>query len=63
MKNDTIIYLPAGDDATADRWDVVAAALRAAGVTDIRPAPMPSLAFQPRHARLTAPVLVSSAEV
>lgn len=59
MKKDTIVYLPMPDD-TSDRWNVVAAALRAAGIHDLRPAPMPSLAFQPRHAR---PVLLTSQEV
>lgn len=58
-KQNTIIYLPGGLDAT-DRWAVVAAALKAAGVHDIRPAPLPAQAFQPRHAR---PVLLSSREV
>jgi hypothetical protein len=59
----TVIYIPAGDDATAERWDIVAAALRAAGIRDIRPAPMQAQSFKPRHARRTAPVLLSSAEV
>lgn len=59
MKKNTTIYLPLYDDAT-DRWAMVAAALRAAGISDLRPAPMPTQQFQPRHTR---PVLLSSAEV
>jgi hypothetical protein len=58
-QNQTIVYLPAGPDVN-DRWDIVAAALRAAGITDIRPAPMPSQQYTPRHAR---PVLLCSVEV
>lgn len=46
----TPIYIPAGPDAS-ERWDIVAAALRSAGYTDLRPAPMPSQAYTPRHAR------------
>ena len=59
MKTNTTIYLPLDEDAT-DRWVMVAAALRAAGITDLRPAPMPAQRFQPHHAR---PVLLSSTEV
>jgi hypothetical protein len=58
-QNNTIIYLPSGPDAS-ERWDMVAAALRAAGVRDIRPAPMLVQTFQPRHVR---PVLLSSVEI
>ena len=58
-QNNTIIYLPIGPDAN-ERWEIVAAALRAAGIRDIRPAPMPSQQYTPRHAR---PVLLSSVEV
>lgn len=58
-KQNTVIYLPLDEDAT-DRWAMVAAALRAAGITDLRPAPMPAQRFQPRLAR---PVLLASAEV
>jgi hypothetical protein len=55
------IYVPQPDNASdADRWEIVAASLRAAGVRDIRPAPMPAQNFLPKHAR---PVLLSSAEV
>jgi hypothetical protein len=50
MKSDTVVYIPSDDDAS-DRWLIVAAALRAAGYRNLRPAPMPSLAFQPRHRR------------
>jgi hypothetical protein len=60
VKQNTTIYLPAGDDATMERWLVVAAALRAAGIRDIRPAPMPAQTYQPRHAR---PALISSVEI
>jgi hypothetical protein len=59
-KQNITIYLPAGDDATMERWQVVAAALRAAGITDIRPAPMPSQQFLPQHAR---PVQICSREI
>jgi hypothetical protein len=58
MKN-TVIYLPTGPDAS-EHWNIVAAALRAVGVTDIRPAPMPAQSFQPRHAR---PQHITSAEI
>lgn len=55
----TVVYLPQHDDAN-DRWEMVAASLRAAGITDIRPAPMPAQNFQPRLAR---PLVLSSVEV
>jgi hypothetical protein len=55
----TTIYLPLDEDAS-DRWAMVAAALRAAGITDLRPAPMSAQSYTPRHAR---PVLLSSVEV
>jgi hypothetical protein len=55
----TVIYLPTGIDAN-ERWEMVAASLRAAGITDLRPAPMPAQNYTPRHAR---PVLLSSVEV
>lgn len=58
-KQNTVIYLPLDEDAT-DPWQMVAAALRAAGITDLRPAPMPAQQFKPKHAR---PVLLSSVEV
>jgi hypothetical protein len=58
-QNNTIIYLPTGPDVN-DRWEVVAAALRAAGIRDIRPAPMPCQQCTPRLAR---PVLLSSVEI
>ena len=56
----TVIYLPKGVDAN-ERWETVEGALRAAGITDIRPAPMPAQTFVPRQLR--AQVLLSSAEV
>lgn len=59
MKTNTTIYLPLDEDAN-ERWQVVAASLRAAGITDIRPAPMPAQQYQPRHAR---PILLASVEV
>jgi hypothetical protein len=58
LKN-AVIYLPSGPDVQ-DRWEIIAASLRAAGVTDVRPAPMPAQSFQPRHAR---PQYVTSAEI
>jgi hypothetical protein len=61
-QNNTIIYLSSSPD-TSERWDIVAAALRTAGIRDIRPAPMPSLAFTPRHARQSLPLMLCSAEV
>jgi hypothetical protein len=39
-QNNTIIYLPTGPNAS-ERWEIVAAALRMAGIRDIRPAPIP----------------------
>jgi hypothetical protein len=60
LMNTATIYVPASEDTSDERWDIVAAALRAAGVVDIRRPPPPAQAFQPRHAR---PVLLSSAEV
>jgi|1185.fasta_scaffold2062181_2 hypothetical protein len=62
-QNNTIIYLPEGNDATIDRWQVVAAALRAAGITDLRPAPMPAQQFRPKHLRSASPSLICSAEI
>jgi hypothetical protein len=59
MQNATI-YVPTAADTSDDRWDMVAAALRAAGVKDIRPAPMPAQSFKPRHAR---PAFIASQEV
>jgi hypothetical protein len=61
MKTCTI-YVPAAEDTSDERWDIVAAALRAAGVTDIRRPPMPVQNFTPRQMR-SAPVLLCSAEV
>jgi hypothetical protein len=56
-----VIYIPQPGDATqAERWDIVAASLRAAGVTDIRPAPMPAQTYVPRQLRS---VMLSSAEI
>lgn len=59
MKN-TVVYIPSDTDATEDRWAVVAASLRAAGVVDIRPAPMPAQNYVPRHLRSP---LICSAEI
>lgn len=55
----SVIYLPSGPDAS-ERWEVVAAALRAAGISDIRPAPMPAQTYTPRMKR---PTFISSMEV
>lgn len=55
----TIVYLP-HDGSASDRWATVAAALRAAGICDIRPAPMPAQQFQPRASR---PALLRRVEV
>jgi hypothetical protein len=60
VKNDTTIYLPLGFDAST-RWAIVANALREAGISDIRPAPIPSRPSQPPVP--TAPVIVSSVEI
>jgi hypothetical protein len=54
----TTIYLPVGIDANT-RWSIVANALRAAGITDIRPAPMPSRPVR----KIQAPTLISTMEV
>jgi hypothetical protein len=59
MKN-AIIYVPTVEDTSDDRWDIVAASLRAAGVVDIRPAPMPTQNYVPRQLR---PLMLSSAEI
>lgn len=45
------VYLPSGNDTTEDKWAMVGASLRAAGYTDIRPAPPASLSYLPRHCR------------
>jgi hypothetical protein len=58
----TIIYIPTVEDTSDDRWNIVAASLRAAGVKDIRPAPMPAQSYIPRHAR-PVQLLLSSVEV
>jgi hypothetical protein len=55
----TVVYLPMDED-TSDRWAMTAAALRAAGITDLRPAPPQSLSFKPKHAR---PSFISTMEV
>jgi hypothetical protein len=60
LKN-SVVYVPSDTDATEDRWAVVAASLRAAGVVDIRPAPMPAQNFKPRHLR--SPLMLSSVEI
>lgn len=58
MKKNTAIYIPAGLDAN-DRWTIVANALRAAGISDIRPAPMPSKPIR----KMSASLLLSTLEV
>lgn len=58
----TIVYIPRGIDCN-ERWEAVEDALRVAGISDIRPAPMPAQQFQPRHARQSLPVMLCSAEV
>lgn len=55
-----VVYVPTSDDTSDERWEVVAAALRAAGVVDIRRPPPPAHSFQPRHAR---PEIISTMEV
>jgi hypothetical protein len=62
-KQNAIIYLPSSEDTSDERWDIVANALREAGISDIRPAPMPSMAYQPRQRRQRLSVLLCSAEV
>lgn len=51
----TPIYVPTGESLSCrdnwNRWEVVRGALEDEGWTDIRPAPMPSLAYVPRHLR------------
>ena len=59
MKN-AVIYVPIAEDANDLRWDIIAASLRAAGVQDIRPAPMPAQNYVPRQLRTP---LISSLEV
>jgi hypothetical protein len=59
-KQNTVIYLPTGDDAS-ERWIIVREALEEAGISDIRPAPMPCQQYMPRQLR--APVIVRSVEV
>ncbi|GEO42812.1 hypothetical protein SAE02_69600 [Skermanella aerolata] len=59
MKKNAVIYLPPDEDAT-DLWQVVTAALRSAGITYPRSAPMPAQPFKPKH---VLPVLLSSEEV
>jgi hypothetical protein len=54
------VYIPAAETANDVRWDIVAAALRAAGVTDIRRPSPPVQNFHPRHAR---PAIISTMEV
>lgn len=63
-RHDTVIYIPKAEGIDADeRWYIVAASLKAAGFTNVHPAPMPSQRFQPRHARTPMPILISCAEV
>lgn len=63
-RHDTVIYVPCQEGIDADeRWDIVAANLRAAGFTNVLPAPMPSQRFQPRHARQPMPIMICKAEV
>jgi hypothetical protein len=54
----TTIYLPLGLDAN-DRWEIVAAALRSVGITDLRPAPMPTSPVR----KMPTPALISTMEV
>jgi hypothetical protein len=61
-KQNTVIYLPHGIDAN-ERWEAVEDALRAAGITDIRSAPMPCQQYAPRQMRSARPVLLCSVEV
>jgi hypothetical protein len=37
--------------APSETWEIVQGALEDVGLSDIRPAPVQSLAFKPRHAR------------
>lgn len=60
MKTCTV-YVPQPENAIdAEKWDIVVASLRAAGVTDIRRPPPQATAFKPRIAR---PALISSQEI
>jgi hypothetical protein len=60
-QNKTIVYIPV-DDSSDSRWLTVAAALRSAGISDIRPCPMPSQPIQKRPIR-PVPVIISTMEV
>ncbi|MGF7213039.1 hypothetical protein GGE65_007675 [Skermanella aerolata] len=55
----TTVYIPSGPDAS-ERWDIVAAALRANGITDLRPAPLPAQNYKPR---LSRPDFISAQEI
>lgn len=56
MKN-AVIYIPSGPNVSPS-WEAVRGALEAAGVKDIRPAPMPVQSFAP-----ALPVMFRSGEV
>jgi hypothetical protein len=60
-RSETVIYVPHDADQQ-ERWDIVAASLKAAGFTNIVPAPMAAQNFKPRHARMTMPLMISRAE-
>jgi hypothetical protein len=62
MTKNATIYIPSGPDASA-RWQAVESFLRAAGFSDIRPAPMPSQSFQALQDRGALPILISRAGV
>jgi hypothetical protein len=63
-RDETIIYVPISEGIDADeRWDIVAASLRAAGFVNVLPAPMPAQRFKPRHARTPLPVMIGRVEV
>jgi hypothetical protein len=51
--------MPIGPDAS-EHWQIVRGALEDAGITDIRPAPMPAQNFIPRQLRRSHPLLCSA---
>jgi hypothetical protein len=51
-RSTTPVYVPTGSGLSSkDSWEIVRGALEDDGWTDIRPAPMPSMAFVPRSLR------------
>jgi hypothetical protein len=60
-KQNTVIYLPGGLDATG-RWSAVANALKAVAIDDIRPCPVPPLPLRKRPVE-PMPFLISRTEV